>query len=82
MLHLQRADKRGIRFHHDIILLAKVGDVEARVERVYLDLVYSWKDPGFGIQQLLELGDLISISLVWLAYASCDVEIVQSHTVH
>lgn len=55
MFHAQCPYKRGVRLYDDVMLSAKGRDVEPSIEWMYLDLVDCRYNPGFRIQQFLQL---------------------------
>jgi hypothetical protein len=55
MLHLQGSDKRRISLNNNVVLLAEGRNVRPRIERMHLDLVDGWCNPGVRIEELLQL---------------------------
>ena len=55
VLHLQGSDKRRISFNNNVVLLAEGRNVRPRIERMHLDLVDGWCNPGFRTEKLLQL---------------------------
>ena len=55
VLHLQRSNKWRISLDNNVVLLAEGRDVRPGIERMHLDLVDRWGNPGFRIEKLLQL---------------------------
>jgi hypothetical protein len=55
VLHLQGSDEWRISLNNNVVPLAEGRDVRLCIERMHLDLINRWCNPGFRIEKLLQL---------------------------
>lgn len=59
VLHLQSADQRCVRLNEDVVLGARVADVDARVEGMHFDLVDGGRDAWVRVHELADVLDAV-----------------------